>query len=68
MLHDETQIAERQATRLRAMTDDQRADLVDGLRSWAWELKRAGIANDNPGWSTDQVERRVRELFADVRA
>ncbi len=68
MLHDETLITARQATRVRAMTDDQRADLVMGLRSWAWELKRAGVANDNPGWSNDQVERRVRELFADVGA
>lgn len=62
MIHDETDIRERQAAVLRAMSAEQKAAVMQGLHEWAWELKRAGLAHDHPEWDAARVDAEVRAL------
>ena len=66
MLHDETEIRERQAAVLRAMSAEQRAAVMQGLHEWARELKRAGFAHDHPEWDAARLESEVRALMMNV--
>jgi len=48
---------------LRGMTPAQKLAVMHSLWRQAWALKAAGVRHQHPGWTDQQVEDRVRELF-----
>lgn len=53
---------------LRAMTPTEKVAVAEGLRRTAWQFKAAGVRLAHPDWSEQQVQARVREIFANAGA
>lgn len=52
-----------QTEALRRMSVEQKLNVAESLRAFAWELKRAMIGRQFPTLSRDQVLDRVRAAF-----
>lgn len=48
---------------LRHLTPTQKVAVMDALWRQAWDLKAAGVRQQHPEWTTQQVQARVREIF-----
>jgi hypothetical protein len=48
---------------LRALTVEERLQVADSLRQFAWQLRTSVIAQQHPELSTAEVQQRVREAF-----
>jgi hypothetical protein len=48
---------------LRAMTPEQKLRAVEALYWTARELKAAWLRSEHPGWSEEEVRRKVRDIF-----
>lgn len=64
-MHPDAALA--QINALRAMTVEQKLLVAESLRAFAWEVKRATIASQQPELSEAEVLRRVRAAFGDDR-
>lgn len=52
-----------QKDRYRSMTPAQKWRVACELRRTAWNLRRAGVKQQHPDWTDEQVEQRVKESF-----
>ena len=52
----------------RRMSPTQKLLIAAQLWSLARELKRSGLRAQHPGWTEEQIEARVREIFANARS
>jgi hypothetical protein len=49
---------------LRRMTVEQKLAVMHALWRQAWVLKTGSVRREHPGWTSEQVSARVREIFA----
>jgi hypothetical protein len=56
-------VLDRELARLRAMSASEKVAVMHALWRQAWALTSAGVRARNPGWSPDQVEAAVRDIF-----
>ena len=52
--------------RLRALSAAEKVAVMQSLWRQAWALKAAGVRGEHPEWPPEQVDSRVREIFAAV--
>ena len=55
--------AEVYAAAVRALTFEQKLRVSEGLRNLAWQVVAGRIRREHPGWSEDEVQQQVREVF-----
>lgn len=53
---------------LRRLTPARKLAVMHALWRQAWDLKAAGLRRQHPGWSVEQVNTRVREIFRGAHA
>lgn len=51
------------AAAVRALTFEQKLRVSEGLRSLAWQVVAGRVRRDHPGWTEDEVQQQVREVF-----
>ncbi|MBA3709685.1 MAG: hypothetical protein H0W83_12795 [Planctomycetes bacterium] len=56
-------IADLELARLKRMTASEKVAVMHSLWHQAWVFKASGVRAQHPGWTPEQVEERVRELF-----
>jgi len=56
-----------QVARFRAMTPQEKWDVVKGMMKTARDIRRSAIRMKNPGWTADEVERELAREFACAR-
>lgn len=54
---------EAERNRYRGMTPARKLEIAFGLRRTAWRLRRAGVRQQHPDWTDEQVEQVVKESF-----
>jgi hypothetical protein len=61
---DHVSAAERMQNEIiRKMTPARRLEVARGLYETAWKLKTAGLRQQHPDWSEEQVLAKVRRVF-----
>lgn len=66
MLPDE-QYSPEQIAALRAIPGEQRLRVMHQLYRTAWKLKAAGLRDQHPDWTEEQIDDGVREIFLHAR-
>jgi hypothetical protein len=66
MLPDE-QASPEQIAALRAIPGEQRLLLAEQLYWAARKMKAAGVRDQHPDWSEDQINEQVRQIFLNAR-
>ncbi len=61
---DDPRAVTAQLDAIRALSVEDRLRIADSLRTFAWQLKAAVIAQRHPELSEAEVRARVREAFA----
>lgn len=60
---DDLSMRAKQIEIYRNMTPAERWREAERLRQTAWKMKSAGVRDQHPDWTEEQVMARVRELF-----
>ena len=63
MWKPDTKADEIQRNIYKDMTSIQKWQVVKELRTAAWHIKAAGVRHQNPDWTEEQVEEKVKEIF-----
>lgn len=51
---------------VRALTLERKLEVAGGLWELAWEFQRNRVRTEHPGWSAEQVDQQVGEVFLRV--
>ena len=57
-----------ETTLLRRMTAAQKLAVMHALWRQAWTLKAGSVRREHPGWTSEQISARVREIFGSAGA